>query len=669
VNATRDHLRTGLASLLALAVVQATVESLALALVYRGQVLPPYGFFPNQLYDFLTKLRYAMDGYLAWLPGLPNSFTGTSAAEHLALLADLLPASVAMAVIIGTLGSLLGSLVARRHQPTGRLYLWAWTALALLVHATAAITALSLAEHPSLKHLLYRSRSLLLDGTLVALVVLAVSVIITRMIVSRWNGSPRATSAVALACLLGLLPAAVPGNNGPLNSPPLERFSPTYDKPNVLLISLDSLRADHVSAYGYHRATTPALDKLAAEGIRYDNAISTSSWTLPTHLTMFTSRYQVSHGVVHDTNVLDPGIPVLGEIMKAAGYSTAGFVSAPYVAAMYGYARGMDEYLDLSAAHEHRSLARKAIVAPDINTNALRWLDDHADEPFFLFLHYFDIHYDYVPPAPYDTMFDPEYEGDMDGTDFIERKDVNRNMPARDLEHILALYDGEIRFTDEHVGRVLARIDQLGLRDNTLVIVVSDHGDEFFEHGNKGHHRTLYQEVLRVPLIVRLPDGRWAGESVSQQASLVDILPTIIDVAGLEGPEIMEGLSLLELRAASERSTERAVYGEFFDKRGFNLQIARRLPSSKTIQHFNRITHPRKSAAEYYDLAHDAGEVHDLAAERPEELRAELDELGGWSEQRWQAQQRTLRESRSDTRVELDSETLERLKSLGYVGE
>jgi arylsulfatase A-like enzyme len=257
----------------------------------------------------------------------------------------------------------------------------------------------------------------------------------------------------------------------------------------------------------------------------------------------------------------------------------------------------------------------------------------------------------------------------MDGTDFIERKDVNRNMPARDLEHILALYDGEIRFTDEHVGRVLARIDELGLRDNTLVIVVSDHGDEFFEHGNKGHHRTLYQEVLRVPLIVRLPDGRWAGESVSQQASLVDILPTIMDVAGLDGPPVMEGLSLLELRAATPRSRERAVYGEFFDKRGFNLQIARRLPTSKTIQHFNRITHPKKAPVEYYDLARDAEEQHDLAEERREELRVELDGLGHWSEQRWRAQQHTLRESQSDTRVELDSETLERLKSLGYVGE
>ncbi|HIF63436.1 MAG TPA: hypothetical protein EYG16_10050 [Deltaproteobacteria bacterium] len=669
MSGTRAHLRAGLGSLLALAVLQSLVESVALLLVYRDQVIPPYSFFANQLYDFLAKLRYAADGWLSWLPSLPNSFTATGTVGHLSLLADLLPATVAMALLIGTVGSLLGRLAGRRCRPTARGYLWAWAGLALVVHATTAIRALSLAESPSLKHLIYRSRSLVVDGTLVALAVLAVSLILARLVTSRLENSRRALPIAALACLLALLPAALPGSAGPANTTNLKGFSPVYDKPNVLLISLDSLRADHVSAYGYHRATTPALEKLAADGIRFDNAISTSSWTLPTHLTMFTSRYQLSHGVVHDTNVLDPGIPVLGEIMKAAGYSTAGFVSAPYVAAMYGYARGMDEYLDLSAAHEHRSLARKAIVAPDINANALRWLDQHADEPFFLFLHYFDIHYDYVPPAPYDTMFDPGYEGEMDGTDFIERKDVNRNMPARDLEHILALYDGEIRFTDEHVGRVLARIDELGLRDNTLVIVVSDHGDEFFEHGNKGHHRTLYQEVLRVPLIVRLPDGRWAGESVSRQASLVDILPTIMDVAGLDGPPVMEGLSLLELRAATPRSRERAVYGEFFDKRGFNLQIARRLPTSKTIQHFNRITHPKKAPVEYYDLARDAEEQHDLAEERREELRVELDGMGHWSEQRWRAQQHTLRESQADTRVELDSETLERLKSLGYVGE
>ena len=310
--------------------------------------------------------------------------------------------------------------------------------LGLLVHLAAALPPLLLEEQPSISTLIYRARSFVVDGTVVALAVFVSSLAFARVLVpmfARTTVRGFAASLIAIAIASGAavgrtLPiAAEVGAPPPAASPSeLER-----SRPNVVLISLDSLRADHVGCYGYDRATTPALDRLAADGVRFSEAVSTSSWTLPTHLTMFTSRYQLSHGVVHDRIALSPAVPILGEIMKANGYATAGFVSAPYVAPHYGYARGMDEYVDLSADYGHRREARSEIVSPKLNDLAVPWLEKHKDDQFFLFVHNFDIHYDYVPPPPYDEMFDPDYDGTMDGTNFIERPDVNRRMDRRDL--------------------------------------------------------------------------------------------------------------------------------------------------------------------------------------------------------------------------------------------
>jgi arylsulfatase A-like enzyme len=328
----------------------------------------------------------------------------------------------------------------------------------------------------------------------------------------------------------------------------------------------------------------------------------------------------------------------------------------------------MDTYVDLSAEFGGKGAeARGAVLSPKVNERGLAWLDQPHDRPFFLFLHYFDIHYDYVPPAPYDRMFDPDYTGTMDGRRFIERPDVNAKMPARDLEHIRALYDGEIRFVDEHVGKVLARLDEKGLGDSTVVLIVADHGEEFFEHGNKGHHRTVYDEVLRIPLAIRLPRGEVAGRQVPGQASLLDIFPTILDAAGIAAPPEAEGESLLGwLRGAT--STREAVFSDFYDKRGFNLQVSRRTPTNKTIEHFNRITHPKQAGVEHYDLAADPAEKTDLAPSRPEAMVSSLDRLNEWLDARWQAHRSVEAAGGSSASLTMDAETMQKLKSLGYVG-
>ncbi|MFT4571085.1 MAG: arylsulfatase A-like enzyme [Hyphomicrobiaceae bacterium] len=660
-------------SALFLACISLVVEAVAFALVWAGQVAAPFGFFTNQSWNFLAKIREFADPVLFWAPGLPDRFTDTSTTAHIGLAISAAPSVLSTAVLVGVAIGCLASLLSPRRKVSLRAWLLIWTGLGICVHSVAAIGPLNLGEMSRWGQFAYRLRSLIVDGTAVAVAVAVISFAIAWLVAPRVGNEGRSkTPIVALAALLlasGL--ALKPSAPSALVVPFTPSSGTVAGKQNVLLISLDSLRADHVHCYGYERETSPTIDRLAAEGVRFANAISTSSWTLPAHLTMFTSRYQTSHGVAVDTHTLNSSIPTLGEIMKAAGYATAGFISGPYVAGHYGYDRGMDTYVDLSQGYDHRAEARATIASPAINEHALDWLAEHHEEPFFLFLHYFDIHYDFIPPPPYDSMFDPDYTGTMDGTLFIERKDVNADMNPRDLEHIKALYDGEIRFTDEHVGLILDRLRDYGVLDNTLVVLVSDHGDEFFEHGNKGHHRTVYDEVLRVPFVVRLPGGDRAGTVIEDQASLVDVMPTILGHTGIAGPPHMEGRNILRTPHADNK--REAVYAEFYDKRGFNVQVARRTLQSKVIQHFNRITHPSSDAVEFYDIAADPDEQHDLHPLNPgagARETDELDHLAAWIDQSW----RNWREFQhlggdAGPAVEIDDEMAERLRQLGYVSD
>jgi arylsulfatase A-like enzyme len=651
------------------------VEMTTLLLLWRGQTMAAYAFFPNQAYDFLAKIRWFGADLLGWAPALPDQFAGLVLADKLAALAPLVPATLATALVVGAAGGVLRAMV-RSRSGSLRGDLLAWTVFAVLVHVVVSLPAFGLDEGLRVSRLAFRARSLIVDGMLLATMVAIVSFAIAYAVAPMFERSRVLALAGVLAVFGSAAFASTYARPGPL-PPEYTAATPDPSKPrrNVLLISLDSLRADHVGAYGYKRDTSPSFDRFARDGVLFRNAISTSSWTLPTHLTMFTGRSQVSHGVVVDTLVLSTAIPTLGQIFKEAGYSTAGFVSGPYVGGHYGYARGMDTYTDFSASWGKGAEARSAILSPTINEKALEWLGQNAGAPgqkdkapFFLFLHYFDIHYDFVPPAPYDTMFDPDYTGTMDGKFFIERDDVHPKMDPRDLDHIRALYDGEIRFTDEHVGRILDKLKALGVYDDTVILITSDHGDEFFEHGNKGHHRTVYDEVLRIPFALRLPGGGHAGKIIDEQVSLLDVFPTLLDAAGFRLPSDVEGESLAAwLRG--QRSTREAIYSDFYDKRGFNLQVARRTQADKTIQHFNRITHPKRGSVEYYDLARDPAENDNRADEGLPQTASAIEAMTTWLELRWRAHRHTEMATAGVDSIEIDAETQERLKALGYVGD
>jgi arylsulfatase A-like enzyme len=365
---------------------------------------------------------------------------------------------------------------------------------------------------------------------------------------------------------------------------------------NLLLVSIDTVRQDFLGCYGHvpRRApgvsTSPHLDALAAAGVRMADAYASSSWTLPSHISMMTGQTPVVHGVDTDQQALAGPEPTLAELLGRHGYRTAGVFSGPYLEPMWGFGRGFERYRaaygPAATAARVEALEGRVAAADHVET---RWLHDvssgevtrsaieelrelaHQDRPWFLFAHYFDAHEDYVPPRPYADRFDPTYAGAVTGKHVLanplvsvrrpdDRDEFIRTASERDLEHVIALYEGEIAWVDEHVGTVLRELDALGVADRTLVIVVSDHGEEFFEHGGLGHHRTLEDEVVRIPLLLRLPGVLPAGRSVRGPVSTADLLPTILDLFAVPDGKTWAGArSFVPLIEGREDAAERSI--------------------------------------------------------------------------------------------------------------
>ena len=444
--------------------------------------------------------------------------------------------------------------------------------------------------------------------------------------------------------------------------------------PNIVLVSIDSLRADHVGCYGYGKPTTPGIDRLAAEGVRFENAVSTTSWTLPAHATMFTGLYSYTHGLVDNGLRLGDDIVTLAEVLRDAGYRTGGFYGAPYLHPTYGMDQGFESYVSCMTKlgtdvmpDAMRAVAQGEVTAPHSDITGPRtleevrkWLQVPDDRPFFLFVHLWDPHYDYIPPAEYARMFDPDYTGTLD-SEFLMRNDaVNRNMDPRDLAHLIALYDGEIRFTDDILAKILAKVDaRVGL-DSTLLVVTADHGEEFFEHGNKGHQKTLFEEVVRVPLIVRWPGRFDAGRVVEDQVRHVDLMPTLLSLAGIEAPAAIQGRDITPLMRGESLPAEPAL---------MDLQaVGNHLYGVRTNEE-KFLTFPTphfwQFGYQFYDLRNDP---------------AESNVLSMWSSGSLKSRRmlRDLRRQSEDLRATLgqtvvvgsddDDELIERLKSLGYLG-
>jgi arylsulfatase A-like enzyme len=460
-------------------------------------------------------------------------------------------------------------------------------------------------------------------------------------------------------------------------------------QPNVVLISIDSLRADHLSGYGYHRLTSPNLDRFAREGALFENAIAESSWTLPTHVSMLTGLSSSVHGVELDHLRLAENVPTLASLLRNAGYRTGGIYSGPYLHPVFGFSQGFDEYegvygdaagLDQSidsakspderrrAILEANREAHHTITAPAVTEKAIDFLRRHGEQPFFLFLHYFDVHYDYRPPEWAWRRFDPDYDGPLAGDGVVRIRDIRPGMAAKDLDHVLALYDGEILFTDRYIGYFLERLERQGLAERTIVVITADHGEEFFEHGGKGHRRTLYEEVLRVPLLVRFPGRIPPGARLEELVRHIDIAPTILSLLGIEPGAPVSGAAVGFDGPA--RGEGRSAVSRLANAGSSNLWISSRTREHKYLLNLRRGRFERGSEI-LYDLVRDPGEQEPIATEDLEKgngpavrerFRQSLEALS--------LEERSLREFyhlSTGERVELPEEVREQLRSLGYV--
>jgi arylsulfatase A-like enzyme len=439
-------------------------------------------------------------------------------------------------------------------------------------------------------------------------------------------------------------------------------------RPDVVLVSIDSLRADHLGSYGYARPTSPTIDRLAAGGVRFEHAISSTSWTLPAHAALFTGLYDSAHGLVDNGQRMSDVHVTLAERLRDAGYHTAGFFGAPYLHPTFGLAQGFDFYEscmtpELASAESARadsfsekSFAHADVTGPRTLAAVRRWLEQLDERPFFLFLHLWDVHYDYIAPREYVDLFDPGYEGPIDGRNVYYSLAIHPRMPERDLRHLIALYDAEIRFTDEILGRVLGALEERGRLEDAIVVVTADHGEEFFEHGNKGHQRTLYDEVVRVPLVVSWPGRVPAGVVVEDPVRLIDVMPTLLSLAGVPAPPRLQGRDLAPLWRG-EALPEAPALTE--------LLVAGRSLRALRGARYKWFDETPQEPAHGFDLARDPGEREPIRApddERERALARLRDDLAASLAYR--------REVGGDpVSAEAGDSLWERLRALGYVEE
>ena len=355
-------------------------------------------------------------------------------------------------------------------------------------------------------------------------------------------------------------------------------------RPSVLLVSIDTLRADHVGSYGYRAAATPVIDALAARGLRFEQAETVTPLTLPAHTSLLSGTFPAFNGV-RDNGSFYVGdeITTLAEVLKAHGYRTGGFVGAYVLDHRWGIAQGFDRYyddFDLSRFEMAAGLDAAQRPGSEVVDHALAWLASPSDAPFFAWVHLYDPHSPYVPPEPYRSRF-----------------------PAT----LVGAYDGEIAATDAQVGRLIDYLTSSGRLTNTVIVVVGDHGESLGEHGEQQHGFFVYDASVRIPLIVAGP--RVPTRAVPDQVRIVDVMPTILELAGVEVPSAVQGVSLMPLGRGERRDL--LGYSETWYPRyhyGWSELTAVRDGRYKFI------AAPRR---ELYDTQADPGELHDVTASNP----------------------------------------------------
>lgn len=446
----------------------------------------------------------------------------------------------------------------------------------------------------------------------------------------------------ARATIIGIaISAGLVGCQSPAESP---------EPHPIIIVNIDTLRADHLGLYGYKRPTSPRLDAFAQEAIVFEWAFSQAPNTPPSQTSILTGLYPSTHGMVQDEDKVPDEAVTLAEALKEHGFTTVAFHDGGYMSNAFNMGQGFETYDN----NKGKGLA-------SIGPKAISWLREHHQEPFLLMIHTYDVHTPYAPPAPFDGLFleglaepTPGFEPtsqQLEEVRLSKYTDTLIQLADNDLEYAKALYDGGIRYVDEWFGEFMEVIRELELDQRAVIVVISDHGEEFQEHGSVLHEK-LYATVTHVPWMIRLPRGR-SARRVDRVVETIDLLPTLLSLVGAPIPDGVQGASLVPWLEGSGEAGPEVAFGEspFFGERRFVATPEYRL-----------LLTVRDQSSELYRYREDPLEQNDLAMD----LEAKTETLEQLLS-RWEVAMSATGALSSSQTEELDSETLDELRALGYI--
>ncbi|MBI5376628.1 MAG: sulfatase [Candidatus Schekmanbacteria bacterium] len=414
---------------------------------------------------------------------------------------------------------------------------------------------------------------------------------------------------------------------------------------NVVLITIDTLRADRLGCYGYKKDVSPAIDKFAGESVRFENAIIQVPYTGPSHCSILTGKYAANHGVMSNGYKLSPDNITLAEVLKEYDYSTGAAIGAWVLKKMYDYNQGFDSYL------EDKSGERRA---SSVNKDILPWIKNNKNKKFFAWIHYYDVHCAYNPPKKFKEKFGQGYSGELNPKKKCGDTYYNKvQMEARDVEYVKNMYDGEIAYTDSKINGVLKKLKKWGLFENTIIVITSDHGEELHEHGKFGHDYALCDYEVKVPLIIHYPGMKLSNRVVSEQVDSISIMPTILELLGIPSPDGIDGKSFANLLKGEGYKEEPAYMRLAFEK-NTEHEYAVRTRDFKLLA-------VKGKGKELYNLKDDPNEDNNLVSRINEfpaaaALSDSLDKFMANEEK-----------ANIEHQQNIQGETVEKLKSLGYL--
>ncbi len=507
-------------------------------------------------------------------------------------------------------------------------------------------------------------------------------VVWNRFLLVLLSKGPRFRNAVLLVFLVVTLASSVllfgdySGERKETTAASTVRFATGEEPDNLVLVTIDTQRADFMGCYGNGEIRTPAMDWLADGGVLFRYCIAQSPLTLPSHTSILTSTYPVYHGVrTNKGYVVDSSLVTMAEILRDNGYDTAAFVSAFILDDRFGLDQGFNTYdgnfdrlhLYFISKFLNRSLFFRIMQAAgmvgedplqrpaaETTSNAVEWIEEHRDEPFFVWIHYFDPHGPWNPIPPYDTMYEEMIDKDLSGEVRVSTLVDEQVFPLSFVERVKANYMGEVSYTDFYINVLRETLVRSGLDRKTLVVITADHGESFSENHFWGHGGVVNDPSIHIPLVFYHPARLPVDVILDGLCESVDIMPTILDFLGIEGPAPMQGRSLLPFMGSSGRLPYHGGYAE-----AMGSEMEEKRVQSLVTGDWKYIHYPSTDREELISLAMDPAEEEDLAAEYPEvaaKMKAELLELI-----------ENISSPEAAGSGEIDAETESGLRALGYV--